>query len=196
MARSFHIKSAMLLPSTIIQLEKLFQGVQASSTIWNFSIMQNHCWSITSWRYRWKFDWFFIYDFNNVMQLNTWINIKTPSKNYDGNSFWNWKDETLVLKITMQINLLEACSSSLNWFMISLQCWQVCLEEVRLFQSNFSRIFFNISVGRTILIDINSITFIAAILVNFLLSWKAVFLLCLTGNENKQTNNRYKLIMI
>ena len=147
MARSFHIKSAMILPSTIVQLDKPFQVVQASSTIWNFSIMQNHCRAITSWRYRWKFDWFFIYGFNNIMQLNTWINIKTPSKNYDGNSFWNWKDETLVLKITMQINLLEACSSSLNWFMISLQCWQVCLEEVRLFQSNFSRIFFNISVG-------------------------------------------------
>ena len=55
-------------------------------------------------------------------------------------------------------NLLEACFESSNFSMISFQRLQVCFAKQRLLKSNLSRIFFNISVGKTSILDSSAIS--------------------------------------
>ena len=61
-------------------------------------------------------------------------------------------DPAKFLKLFDFENLLKAFSKMLS--MISLQCLQVNLALTRLLMSNHSRIFFNISGGKTLLINI------------------------------------------
>ena len=62
-------------------------------------------------------------------------------------------------------NLLRAFSMMLQLSMISFQCLQVNLAITRFLMSNHSRIFSNISAGRSSLINGTLVTFSSALLI-------------------------------